>query len=231
MNRINLSWKFIIFLIFLLIPAVSCQQPKLPDENETDNTSLQTVYEIPQGTEPQRAETYDDIVYCGGRITAYRANCPYVVHTNPDEGWPTAVPGPDFIKEAEVTLSDCQFATSVTYRDRIETKAGEIRYNILYVELQTGSENADELMLIARQTGKPIANYEIKLRGTSPQIRVNKVGELNSNFGGLYLGHKLFYLMIEISPQVKAGDYTLYFILDDNGQICSELPCVIHVTE
>jgi hypothetical protein len=229
MNTRNPAWQFIILLLLSIIAAVSCQQPELPAENATDNASLETVYEIPEGTEPQRAETYDDIVGCG-RITTYRANCPYVVHIG-GSGWPTKVPGPDFIRAAEVTLSGCQFATSVNYRDYIETRAGEIRYNMFSVVLQTGSVNSDELMLIARQTGKPIANYEIKQRGSCPGIWVRKTGQINWTPGGIYLGHRVFYLMIETSPQAKPGDYTLHFIVEANGQNCGELPCVIYVTE
>jgi hypothetical protein len=227
MNTSNPAWQSIILLLLSIIAAVSCQQPKLPAENATDNTSLQTIYEIPEGTAPKRPETYDDVIYCGGRVTSYRANCPYVVHRLGED----RAPGLDFVKETEVTLSGCQFAASVNYRDYIETRAGEIRSNLLSVMLQTGSVNADELISIARQTGKKIANYEIKQRGACPGIWVRKIWAMNSTFGGLYLGHTVFYLIIEISPQAKPGDYTLHFILDDSGQNCGELPCIIHVTE
>jgi hypothetical protein len=226
MKTSNPAWRFIILLLLLFIPSVSCQQSKLPAESATDNVSLQTIYEIPEGTAPQRAETYDDIVGCG-RITTYRANCPYVgPKTGPD--WE---PGPDCIRGTEVMLSGCQFAASVNYRDYIETRAGEIRSNLLSVMLQTGSVNFDELEFRARQTGKKIANYEIKQRGACPGIWVRKIWAMNSTFGGIYLGDTVFYLMIEISPQVKPGDYALHFILEDSGQNCGELPCVIHVIE
>jgi hypothetical protein len=198
----------------------------LPAENATDKTSLETTYEIPEGTAPQMAETYDEIVGCG-RITTYRANCPYMgPKTGPD--WER---GPDYIRTTEVRLSGCQFAASVSYRDYIETRAGEIISNLLFVMLQTVSVNFDELEFRARQTGKPIANYEIKQRGACPDIEVKKIWAMNSTFAGLYLGDTVFYLTIEISPQTKPGDYTLHLIIEANGQNCGELPCVIHVIE
>jgi hypothetical protein len=226
MNTANPTCQFIILLLLLIISAVSCQQPELPAGNATDNASLETVFEIPEGTAPQRAETYDDIVYCQ-RFNTYRANCPYVgPKTGPD--WE---PGPDYIRGVEVSLSGCQFAPSVGYRDHIETRAGEIRYNMFLVSLQTSSVNIDEVTQIYRQTGKPAVNYEIKLRGTCPDILVKKIREAPGYALSFRLGDKDFYLMMEISPQAKPGDYTLYIIVEANGQNCGELPCVIHVTE
>ena len=228
MNISNLSWQFMILLILPILAAMSCQQPALPSENVTDNTSLQTIYEIPEGTEPQRAETYDDIVGFGPGVVSYRANYPCVVHTG-GSYYPTAVPSPDCIQQAKVTLSGCGFASGVTYRDYIETKAGEIRYNIFYIGLL--DESLRELNISQhRQTGTWLVNYDIKLAGMVPDIQVKNVG---CHLVGLnnFTGNPQCYLMIEISPQVKPGDYTLHFIIEANGQNCGELPCVIHVTE
>ncbi len=205
-----------ILLLLSIISAVSCQQPKMPAENATDNTSLQTVYEIPEGTEPQRAETYDDIVSCGPGLVGYRASC----------GMPKEK-RPDYIKEAEVTLSGCQFAPRVTYRDNIETEAAKIRYNIFYVQLL--DESLRELNMRQRRLTKTwLVDYDIKLAGTVPDIQVINVGVWYMGLGN-FTGDVQFHLMIEISPQVKPGDYTLHFIVDANGQNCGELPCVIHV--
>lgn len=210
MKTSNPAWRFIILLLLPIISIVSCQQPKLPAENATDNTSLETIYEIPQGTEPQRAETYDDIISCGPGLVDYRANC----------GRPE-VHGPDYIKEAEVTFSGCEFIPSVTYRDHIETKAGQVRYNIFFMDVLDKSLQG----WVARKTA--LLHYSIKFAGMVPDIQVKNVGALLKQIGP----HTQDHIMIEISPQVKPGDYTLYFILDDNGQNCGELPCVIHVTE
>jgi hypothetical protein len=224
----NPAWQFIILLLLLIVSSVSCQQPKLPAENVTENTSqalkpagpsenisAETGYDIPQGTAPQRPETYDDIIFGCGMSFTYRANCP--------------VQSPDYIKEAEVTLSDCKFAPDVTYRDQIETKAGEIRYNIFGVALHDSSLRIESGYMY-KQTGKPAVDYEIKLLRTCPDIQVKEVGEVGSPLGP-FAGDKQIFLMIEISPQAKPGDYTLCFIVDVNGQNCGELPCVIHVTE
>ena len=39
MNTGNPAWRFIILLLLSIMPAVSCQQPELPAENASDNTS------------------------------------------------------------------------------------------------------------------------------------------------------------------------------------------------
>ncbi len=221
----NPAWRFIIIPLLLIAGTAACQQPQLPAENASDNVSLQTIYEIPEGTAPQRPETYDDIILCES-LFAYRANCPYMVHIM---GEPDRKPGPDFVREAEVVLSGCKHAPRVTYRDYIETKAGEIRYNIFGVGLEDSSLRVEIGEIYAR-TRKPVINYEIKLRGTSPDIQVKKVGEGDPPTGP-FVGDKLFYLMIKISTQIKPGNYTLHFIVEANGQNCGELPCVIHVTK
>lgn len=216
MNTNNHAWQFTILLILPILAAMSCQQPALPSENVTDEISQQTICEIPEGTEPQRAETYDDIVSYGPGIVCYRAQYP-------------GGPSPDNIKRAKVTLSGCEFTTGVIYRDYIETKAGEIRYNIFYIGLL--DESLRELnMSQNKQTGTWLVNYNIKLAGMVPDIQVKNVG---CHLVGLnnFTGNPQCHLMIEISPQAKPGDYTLRFILDANGQNCGELPCVIHVIE
>jgi len=210
MNSTNLSWKFIIFLLFLLIPVLSCQQPKLPAENVSENTPLESGFEIPQGTEIKREQTYDDIISCGPGLVDYRANC----------GRPE-MHGPDYIKEAEVTFSGCEFTPSVRYRDHIETKAGQVRYNIFFMDVLDKSLQG----WVARKTA--LLHYSIKLARTVPDIQVKYVGGLFKQIGPYTQDH----IMIEISPQVKPGEYMLYFLLDDNGQNCGELPCVIHVIE
>jgi hypothetical protein len=224
MNNGNLTWKLTI-LFLLLILVVSCQQPKLPAENATDNTSLEAIYEISEGTAPQRAETYDDIIFCE-RLFAYRANCPFMVHI---VGEPDRVPGPDFVREAEVSLSGCKFAPRVRYRDHIETKAGEIRYNKFYLTLQDSSL-CEDIARMDEFTRKQTLQYKLKQLGTYPDIQVKKFGEGNS-YPGAFFGDYQIYLMIEISPQVEPRDYTLHFIVEANGQNCGELPCVIHVLE
>jgi hypothetical protein len=57
MNTSNPAWQFIILLLLSIMSAVSCQQPKLPAENVTENISMESEFEIPQGTAPQKAET------------------------------------------------------------------------------------------------------------------------------------------------------------------------------
>jgi hypothetical protein len=226
MKTSNPAWRFIILLLLLFIPSVSCQQSKLPAESATDNVSLQTIYEIPEGTAPQRPETYDDIILCE-RLFTYRANCPYIVHI---VGEPDRIPGPDFVREAEVSLSGCKFVPRVKYRDHIETKAGKIRYNKFSVTLQDSSLR-EEIARLNELTRKQSLNYKIKLLGSCPGIHVQKIAEAHPDPWGFMFGDTVFYLMIEISPLVEPGDYTLHFIVEANGQSCGELPCVVHVIE
>lgn len=172
--------------------------------------------DIPNGTMPQRAETYDDPVFCG-RGFVYRENC-----------------GPDWIvtpnvQEAEVTLSGI-LAPSVRYRDYIETNAGQLRYNLFYLSLQNG---------LLRFLGhykyvfirSAIVEYEIKLVEKPGDILVKNVGEAEDGSLGGGTGDEEIRLLIEIPANVQPGDYTINFIVEANGRYCDKLPCVIHVVE
>jgi hypothetical protein len=163
--------------------------------------------DIPQGTRVRRESTYDGLVMWTPGIINYRAN--FLI--------------PYFVEEAEVTFSGCEFAPRIRYRDHIETKAGQIRYNMFQVKLTDKS-----LASLDRQyTETALLHYSIKLAGTVPGIEVKNFESLLMGFGS----YRLLNFMIEISPQVKPGDYTLRFIIEANGQNCGELPCVIHVIE
>lgn len=171
MNTRNPAWKFMVLLLLSIIAAVSCQQPKLPAENVAENISAKSGFEIPQGTEIKREQTYDDIISCGPGLVDYRANC----------GRPE-VHGPDYIKEAEVTFSGCEFTPSVTYRGHIETKVGQIRYNIFFMDVLDKSLQG----WVARKTA--LLHYSIKLAGTVPDIQVKNVGALLKQNWPLYRG-------------------------------------------
>jgi hypothetical protein len=208
--------QLIILLLLSIISAVSCQQPTLPNENVTENISLESVVDIPQGTKIKREMTYDDISSSGPGLSNYRVNCRNRYS----------------IKEAEITFSGCEFAPRVRYRDNIETKAGQVRYNIFWVDLLDKSV-VESLYRQYEVTGTKPLHYSIKLAGTVPDgIQAINVFPSFSVGLGPHIADAQFLIMIEISPQVKPGDYTLYFIVDANGQNCpGKLPCVIHVIE
>jgi hypothetical protein len=195
-----------IILSLLIVLLTACTQP--------------AAINIPEGTEVQREETYDDIVNCGPGSDNYRANC------SPEQ---RALPGS--VKETNVVLSDCIFAPSVKYRDNIETKSGEVRYNRFYIILQSTFLRIVSGYLCDSLTDNPIVDYELKLAQASPDFNIKNVGELCYGGYGCPYGDKQINLMIEIPADVEPGDYTLNFIVEANRRYCGELPCVIHVIE
>jgi hypothetical protein len=180
--------------------------------------SIQKTIDIPEGNAPDREETYDDLVFCG-RTFVYRDNCgsDWVVSNN--------------VKESKVYLSGCIFDTDATYRNIIETTSGQVRYNSVSLHLRDGILRAIGVLLWYPITHSPIADYKIKLAGIVPDIQVRTVRETDAGIGSGLYGDEQIDLVIEISPQVKPGDYKLNFIVEANGCYCGELPCIIHVVE
>ncbi|MGA2159248.1 MAG: hypothetical protein ABSG90_08510 [Dehalococcoidia bacterium] len=240
MHRIkisNITWSFTLLLLFSILPLTSCQPQtpaKSPAENVTenisqatsptstvDNISLESGFEIPNGIAPQRAETYDDIALCFE--LNYRARCPRPHPWNFQDG--------EYLEVATGTLPGSEFPPTIDYRDNIATKAGQIRYNIFFVR-SLDSQVHQRFLRQYGLNGTRFVTYGIKLAEIVPDIQVAKYAEEDEllhtpNTGPDYL----FCLGIEVSPQVKPGDYTLHFIIVANGQNCGELPCVIHVIE
>jgi hypothetical protein len=197
-------------------------QPKLTAENVTEKIYPESGYEIPQGTARRRIQTYDDVIsYAPEGLVNYRANI------RRGSNW---IPGPNYVREAEVIFSGCQFAPLVKYRGHIETEAGQIRYNLFWVDLLDKSI-VESLYRQYEATGTKPLHYSINLAGTIPDVQVKNVNPYMSVGLGPHIADAQFNLVIETSPQIKPGDYTLHFIVEANGQNCGELPCVIHVTE
>jgi hypothetical protein len=205
MNKMIDKKLLMILLSLLIVPLTACAQP--------------TAIDIPEGTEVQREETYDDIVNCGPGSDNYRANC------LPEQ---RAMPGS--VKVSEVALSGCIFAPCVHYREYISTKAGQVRYNLFYMTLQNTFLRIVSGYICHPLTKSPIVDYELKLAQASQNFNIENVGEIHYGVGGPF-GDKQINLMIEIPQGVKPGDYTLNFIVEANGFKCGELPCVIHVIE
>jgi hypothetical protein len=180
--------------------------------------SIQKTIDIPEGNAPEREETYDDLVFCG-RTFVYRANCgsDWVVSNN--------------VKESEVYLSGCIFSTDATYRDIIETVSGQVRYNSVSLHLGDGVLRSIGVLLWYPITHLPIVDYKIKLAETVSDIQVRTLREIDAGIGSGLYGDEQIDLIIEISPEVKPGNYMLNFVVEANGHYCGELPCVIHVIE
>lgn len=198
-------------------------QPKLTAENVTEKIYLESGYEIPLGRARPRTQTYDDVVsYAPEGLVNYRANCRWGPNWKP--------PGQDYVREAEMLFSGCQFAPLVKYRGHIETEAGQTRYSLFWVNLLDNSV-VESLYRHYEATGTKPLHYSIKLAETIPDIQVKNVDPHMSVGLGYHIADAQFNLVIETSPQINPGDYTLHFIVDANGKNCGELPCVIHVKE
>jgi hypothetical protein len=159
----------------------------------------EATYEIPRGTRPLREPTYDDLILYQGPENGG-------VYYNTDTKTAGVV---------ESLLLDCISSPAVYYRYFIETKAGQVRYNIIAVLPDTHNG----------YSGPPI-NVAIKLGNKLPDIRVLDVGgdiDPPNYRPGNY--------MIEIPPGVKPGYYDIDFVFEVNGSLCGHLPCVIHVIE
>jgi hypothetical protein len=140
-------------------------------------------------------EAPDDIVPTSGGV-AYRAN----VHQEGEENpWPP-------IESTEVTLDGIY----LSYRDHIETKAGETRNNIFSVGQEDGFwEGSLNLYATSIPSGIELAQ---SICGPSP-------GALDT------------VLIIEISPEAAPGQYTLEIGLEIDGSDYGTVPCIIEVVE
>lgn len=197
-------WSWAIFIISLVLLITSCITPA--------NAA------IPSGTPIQREPTYDDIVNCGPGVETYRINC---------DAYPFGTA--DLVKQKLVTLTGCIYYAEVGYRDYIETKIGQTRYNIFFIS------NPDAILRTIgfnffRRYDHQIINYELKLVSRPHQILVENIGEDSPGFS-FGTGDVRIFIMLDITPEAKIGDYSLIFALEANGLFCGELPCTIHVIE
>ncbi|MGD0855004.1 MAG: hypothetical protein ABSA18_04285 [Dehalococcoidia bacterium] len=186
------SWPFTVLFFLLILLSTSCQ---LLSVFHTENITLESGFEIPQGKMPQREVTYDD-PFDGPAGVGYRsgAETPYLIDIKPK------------VKVAKVTLGD---NVSIYYRDNIETKAGQIRINIVTtISRDIGSWGSHKVNL--------------KLANIPKDIQVK-------NTGVSIVGKYSIVLMMEILPQVKPGDYKIGLLVFIDDQYYGELPCTIHV--
>lgn len=204
------SWPLIVLFLLLILLSISCQlQPavKSPAENLTENIAqkqeptIQSGFEIPESN-PVQFGNYDSIIGIpGGKGLGYR--------------------GPNFPPSTEVVLGD---GFHVVYREYIETKAGQIRYNLVETraESSTGMENHQVSLRLTNLLG----DFRVKKV-------IDEIGHLRAWYKDYVTDTAVYYfvLMIEIPPGVKPGDYKLEFLVFIDNKYYSELPCVIHVIE
>ena len=202
MNTGNPAWRFIILLLVSIMAAVSCQQPELPAETATDNTSPETVFEIPEGTMPDREPTYDDVVPLPSTFGGhYRGN---VFEQGKTPVW-------QHVESTKVKLDD---GFAVSYRNHIETEAGQVRVNIFDIYHPPFTPN--------RMKNDKVV---LKLLNSPDNIQIRKIDEGLTGGGWSYL----IIITAEIPPEVKPGDYDVAFILFINEKYQGTLPCTIHV--
>jgi len=142
-------------------------------------------------------ERPDDIIQTPGGL-AYRANVHQEGVENP---WPP-------IESKDVILASNKYSPQITYRDYIETKAGESRNNILHIN--TGGRGIHELNL---DTINIPTGIEVK-RG----IRWQGPGTIAQ------------VLVIEIVHDIQPAEYTFEISVEINGTDCGAVPCTIEVT-
>jgi len=111
------------------------------------------------------------------------------------------------IESKEVVLAGNKYSPQITYRDYIETKAGEAKNNILYID--TGGRDISKLSLYT----------------------VNKPGEIEVTEGMRWerLGKMSIVLVIEALQDVGPGPYVFEIGVKVNGTDCGVVPCTINV--
>jgi hypothetical protein len=190
-KRIYLGILIIAALLGLLVSCISSPVP-----------TLQSGYEIPQGTMPDREPTYDDVVPTPGG-DSYRGNG--------IEG--SKLPVWQHIESTHVKLDD---GFQVVYRNDIETEAGQMRVNIFYIWPMPGTP-----------TGMKNDTVVLKLLNLPDNIQIQKIGE---GLGGPAWLYEII-LTAEIPPEVKPGDYDVPYILFVNERYHGTLPCTIRVVK
>jgi len=181
--------SMIAFLLILITSILGCRQQPMAEQG----------FEIPMATMPNRVATYDDVTFSpGGPV--YRAN-------SYEEG---VVSNWQPVKSKWVAIGDSGNGPYAGYRDSIETKAGEIRYNIFTV----------------RKSDDELVKFKITLADNISDIRVRNAGEWN---GPVANGATV--LMFEIPQNILPGNYKIEFFISVDGHNYDRIPCTIHVIE
>jgi hypothetical protein len=184
---------FIIATIVLigLLPATGCQ---------TDGGEAYTTLPIERLPPATGEEAPDDIVPTPGGL-AYKAN---VHHQGVENPWPP-------IESTEVVLGSGSDALNISYRDYIETEAGETRNNIIHVWKEGGL-------------------FDSRLRLYSVTVP-DGIGLTDGGRGVGLPGATGAILVIEVAPDVAPGQYTFEIGIDLGGKDYGTIPCTIEVLE
>jgi hypothetical protein len=140
----------------------------------------------------------DDIVFTPGGL-AYRANVHAAGKKNP---WPD-------IDSRKVILSNNSSTAQVSYRNYIETKAGETRNNLFYISVIDANINEVFLNVI----------------NIPDKIQISEVERARM------LDRMDLVLAIHISQQAESGEYEFEVEVNINGEEYGKVPCIIKVLE
>jgi hypothetical protein len=187
--------SIVVLTVILLLP-ISCAET--PPPSSPPPTSVPPMG-VPPGTPGAAA---DDIVTPPGGFT-YRAN----VHHQGQPDWPA-------IQETEVSLKSFFRTLSIKYRDYIETKAGETRNNIIYLEV-SGFPPLDPLKVSYQAVNMPEG------------INAEQDWQTYGGIGGLNEKSSKTLLKIHIGAQLASGEYTFDIKVADFGSI----PCTVKVVD
>jgi hypothetical protein len=136
----------------------------------------------------------------------YRAN----VHTQGQPDWPP-------VQQAETALSTPSGSIGIRYRHYVETKAGETRNNIIFLDASNAPEIADAFQITFRPESLPDG-----IGIEQGQQRSGRIGD-----GGAITSRVI--LKIQIASNVKSGEYSFAIHLDYEGKKLGSLPCTVKV--
>ena len=188
MNKMK-KLAFIPVLLLVLLES-ACQFSA-----DIDTTPIPTTSVSPVTGE----EAADDLILTPGG-PCYRARFHQEGVVNP---WPP-------IESSEAILEDNGNYISLHYRDYIETKVGETRNNILYLQSPGSDISSLKLYAIDIPTG----------------IEVKERMRWHGPIGSLSI---IPVLIIEVSQDVKPGQYTFEISLEIDGKDYGCVPCTIKV--
>ncbi len=186
-----------LILVMLLVPFACAETPVQNPQSPTE-----VPVEPASGT-PGAAN--DDIVYPPGGFT-YRAN----VHQQGERDWPA-------VQQTEVTLEALSGTIDIQYRDYIETKAGETRNNIFFLN----GRNAPELL-------DPLQVYYVAV-DLPDGITIERDRQMYGGIGGQDKTSSRVALEISIAPEVTPGEYPFLIHLEYEGKDFGGIPLMIKV--
>ncbi len=149
----------------------------------------------------QGEEAPDDIVPAPGMGPAYQANVHQQGMENP---WPP-------IDTVKVVISSSFEADTVyiRYRDYIETRAGETRNNVIFISMGNRAVGSLNLYTVDLPAGIEVTEG-MRWYGPGPVAPV---------------------LVIDISPDVKTGQYNFGIGIEIDGKDYGTIPCTIKVLQ